>query len=331
MNKFRILFVHNFRTNFVAIDIELLRENYDVTECFVSSRFINPLALWRQVARHDVVVGWFASWHTFLPLLLARVLHKPSLLVIGGYDLANQPEAGYGHQRGGFKKYLSRLNMHLARRLVTNAQYSRYEAERNAGIAPERVAVVYHGVPDVFGEINNTPRARTALTVGNVSQANLLRKGHELFVRAAALLPDVEFVLAGEWKDSAIEHLREIATPNVNFTGWIDDAELTRLYQQASVYVQVSSHEGFGMSLAEAMLAGCIPIVTRIGAIPEVVGTCGVYVAPHAQAVAEAINDAMVASYDQRRAARCRIKKEFMPDKRRMLLEHIISEMVNKK
>src|SRR5690348_7356673 len=87
----RILFVHNGPTQFVRLDLDELRKCYDVTECYLRSRWINAGSMWQQVRTHDLVFGWFASWHTFLPLLFARVLGKPSLLVIGGYDLANMP------------------------------------------------------------------------------------------------------------------------------------------------------------------------------------------------------------------------------------------------
>src|SRR5678816_508386 len=82
----KILFVHNAPTHFVRLDLEQLRERYDVTECYLRSRWINAASMWQQVRTHDLVFGWFASWHTFLPLLFAKLLRKPSLLVIGGYD-----------------------------------------------------------------------------------------------------------------------------------------------------------------------------------------------------------------------------------------------------
>jgi len=44
------------------------------------------------------------------------------------------------------------------------------------------------------------------------------------------------------------------------------------------VYLQVSAHEGFGISLAEAMLCECIPVVTSKGALPEVAGESAFYV-----------------------------------------------------
>ena len=49
--------------------------------------------------------------------------------------------------------------------------------------------------------------------------------------------------------------------------------------RRASVYVQASWHEGFGMAVAEAMLAGCVPVVRDAGAMPEVVGDAGVLIA----------------------------------------------------
>ena len=48
------------------------------------------------------------------------------------------------------------------------------------------------------------------------------------------------------------------------------------------------------MSLAEAMLAGCIPVVTRAGALPELVGDTGVYIdAPEPSEIAAGVKRAL--------------------------------------
>ena len=125
---------------------------------------------------------------------------------------------------------------------------------------------MHHGVPDPFGELPQG-RERMALTVGIVDRRNVLRKGLGTFVRAAALLPDVEFVLAGRWDDGAADELREGQHANVTLTGWVEEGVLNEAPRRASVYVQASVHEGFGRSVAEGMLAGCIG--HGAGALPE--------------------------------------------------------------
>lgn len=325
IKRSKILFVHNALTEFVRLDLAALRESFEVTERFERSRFVNPFTLWREVKNHDLVFGWFASWHTFLPVQFAKKLGKPSVLVIGGYDVANMPEIGYGHQRGGLKKWMSRRTMRLATRLFATSDYSLSEVVRNLGSTNGQARTVYLGVPDKFGALNGT-RGRTALTVGNVNRSNLLRKGHEPFVRAAALLPEVEFVLVGTWQDDAIDYLRGIASPNVTFTGRLTDDELMGYYRKASVYVQPSLHEGFGMSVAEAMLAGCLPVTTCVGSLPEVVGDAGVIIdSADPKLISAAIHKALAASADARTLCRERILREFPLSTRRQRLEQVIS------
>ena len=326
----KILFVHNGPTQFVRLDLDQLRERYDVTECYLRSRWINAVLMWQQVRTHDCVFGWFASWHTFLPLLFARLLGKPSLLVIGGYDLANMPEIGYGHQRGGIKRWLSQRTIFLANRLVTNSYYSRNEAARNVPIPAEEVYPIYHGVVDPFKSSPRGSRARIALTVGNVDRPNLRRKGHEPFVRTAALMPDVNFVLAGAWKDDAIEYLRSIATPNVTFTGWLSDEALWDYYRKAAVYVQASLHEGFGLSVAEAMLAGCVPVVTTAGALPEVTGEFAIRISePTPAMIAQAIEKALLYKDDSRILIRQSILDRFPMKKRKEALDRLIVPLID--
>lgn len=328
----KILFVHNELTEFVRLDLEELRQRFDVTERFERSRVVNPAALWEAVRRHDLVFGWFASWHTYLPLQFAKLLGKPSVLVVGGYDVANMPEIDYGHQRGGLKKWMSRRAMRLATRLVTNSSYSETEIRRNVGLTNGSVRAVYHGVPDRFEALPSRPKDRLALTVGNVERGNFRRKGHEPFVRAAALLPDVSFVVVGAWKDDAIDFLRTIATPNVRFTGRITDDELNDYYRRASVYVQPSLHEGFGMSVAEAMLAGCVPVTTAAGALPEVTGECGVRInSTEAAEIAQGIQTALGFSDEARGAIRARVLEHFPLAKRGAQIAHLIQPLLNGK
>jgi glycosyltransferase involved in cell wall biosynthesis len=322
----RILFVHSRRASFVAIDREILAERYEIEDLYQPGRAPNPLAVVGGVARADLVFGWFASWHTFLPIMLARLLRKPSVLVIGGFDTANMPDIGYGHQRGGLRRWASRWIMRLANRLVTNSDYSLSEIERNTPIAPARVTVVHHGVPDPFGELPSA-KGREALTVGAIDRTTLVQKGQLAFVRAAGELPDVSFVFAGRWLDDAVDVLRAAAPANVDFTGWVSDSELHERYRRAAVYVQASRHEGFGLAVAEAMLAGCVPVVMNVTAMPEVVGDAGVLIESQRPAeVAAGVRRALELGPDAGRRARERVLSSFPMERRREGIQRVVEE-----
>jgi FkbM family methyltransferase len=89
--------------------------------------------------------------------------------------------------------------------------------------------------------------------------------------------------------------------------------------------VQASRHEAFGLSLAEGMLCGAIPVVTDAGALPEVVGDAGVVIAsqdPHA--IADGIRQALDLGADGSRQARERVQAHFTIEQRRALVHGLI-------
>jgi glycosyltransferase involved in cell wall biosynthesis len=321
-----VLFVHSRKASFITVDRELLAQRYEIRDLYQPGRRGSPLGVLRAMRGCDAVVGWWASWHTFWPITLAWLLRRPSVLIVGGFDTANEPEFGYGYQQGGARARLSRWIMRRADVLATNSAYSREEIERNTGIGRDRVTVMHHGVPDPFGSLPDKPAEPLALTVGNVDRPNLERKGLRAFAEAAAELPEVEFVVAGRFVDDAGEELRAQAPANLRLAGWVEDHELLDLYRRAAVYVQASRHEGFGVSVAEAMLAGCVPVVTRAGALPEVVGDTGVQVDVPAEpkALAAAVGEALARGPGAGAAARERVLREFSLDARAAALHDLV-------
>jgi glycosyltransferase involved in cell wall biosynthesis len=328
----RVLYVHSRKASFVAIDRAILAEQYDVEDLYQPGRVPPIHRVVRGVLRADLVLGWFASWHTFLPITLAWLLRKPSVMIVGGFDTANMPDIGYGYQQGGLRRRASRWIMTRAGQLVTNSEYSRSEIARNTPIGAERVLVLHHGVPDPFGALPEDGRERLALTVGHLVRSTLEQKGHRPFVAAARELPDVRFAFVGRWHDDAIEELRAIAGDNVTFTGWLPDEELHALYRRATVYVQVSRHEGFGLAVAEAMLAGCVPVVTNVTALPEVVGDAGVLIgSQRPDEVAAGVRRALELGRDAGRRARERILTEFPLERRRAGLLRVLEEALGER
>jgi glycosyltransferase involved in cell wall biosynthesis len=314
-----VLYAVSRRNTFISIDREALGERFEVIEYYQPGLRPRPIDLVRKLRRSDVVYGWFASWHTLVVLSLAALMGKPSVLVTGGFDTASLPEIGYGAGRGGLRRWVSRSTLRRATRVITNSEYLVGEIERNLGIDPDRVTVVHHGLRDRFEGVDvSRPREPIALTVGAVYKLNLERKGHGPFVRAGALLPEVEFVLAGRWWDETGQRLHMDAPPNVTLTRYLEDEDLDAWFRRAAVYVQASAHEGFGLSLAEAMLAGEVPVVTPAGALPEVVGDVGVTIpAATPGDIAAGVRKALELGAEEGARARARVLEHFTYEARR--------------
>lgn len=327
--KPRILFVHNHLTRFVEADLLLLRKQFEVNEWHQTSRAFDFVALSRAVRQCDLVFGWFASWHTYLPLHLAHRYERRTVLVTGGYDTASMPEIGYGNQRGGIKRRIARATIQSADALVVNSRFARDEAIGNAGADPARITVIYHGfeAPSLPGPIK---KERMVITVGNVERSTLERKGLTTFTHTAAQLPDVPFVLIGKWQDDAVQTLKRVATPNVAFTGQLGLKDLNSYFERAAIYVQASRHEAFGMGVAEAMVYECIPVVTCAGALPEVVGETGIKVDSYGPtAFAQAIAAALLLDENYGMQARERIIREFSLERRRTAMNELLQRTLN--
>ncbi len=268
--------MHNALSSFVKIDLDLLREVFYVEELYVRNKAsLRPIEIWKAVRRNDLVFGWFSSWHTFLPVLFAKILKRRVVLITGGYDTANIKIAKYGNQRRWWSRLITNWNLKQADRLICNSQFTRQETIHAVGSTKNKIDVIYHGIPE--RSIEASEKLKIVLNVGNVSKENLLRKGILPFVETASLLKDYQFIQVGKWQDDSYKILQSRATSNVEIKGYITRAELDELMMRCKYYVQPSLHEGFGMSVVEAMQAGCIPIISKEGALPEVIKEFGIY------------------------------------------------------
>ena len=331
MTKPKILFISAYNASFVKNDLKFLRKHFEVKAPQISGNLKNPLfaaknffRILKGVLQTEIVYCWFADFRAFIAVFLAKLLGKKSLVIVGGYEVANVPEINYG---GFLHKKISAKLKYIFRNADKILAVSAASKEEILSAFPDiQTQLVYNGV-DCERFFPNGKKEETVLTVGNVERSNLQRKGLETFVKAAAYLPDFKFTLVGKFMDDSVEYLRSFASENVEFTGFVEFEKLPVFYQKAKVYVQVSAHEAFGLSLAEAMLSECVPVVTKRGAIPEVAGDSGFFVdfgIP--QQTAAAISEAMKS--ERGKQARKHILDNFCLKKREEKILKIIAELL---
>lgn len=204
---------------------------------------------------------------------------------------------------------VQKVCLRLAHHVIVNAEAVKKDLEQR-GYVLRRVTVIPNGIDcdrfrvpvsgeGVRREWNVPPGAPV---VGVLSR--LMRiKGHEYFLRAAALIaarhPDVRFVIVGDTKinQEYRDELKRLASTlglqdRVLFTGFRLD--IPELLAALTISVLPSlGLEGLSNSLLESMAAGLPVVATRVGGNPEIVedGLNGLLVPPgDAEALAAAIS-----------------------------------------
>ena len=334
MKKIKLFFVSAYNMSFVKNDAELLSNEFDVEKIIFTGRkknirdlFYTIFKILSGILKNDISFCWFADSRAFFTVLFSRIFRKKSIVVIGGYEVANIPEINYGGALIKTSRFNVNFVLKYADRVLAVSQCSYREILENYDSRnKDKIKIIYNGV-NVNKFFPGKIKEDLIITVGFVERTNLTRKGLETFVKAASFLPDNQFILIGKFKDESIEYLRSIATPNVTFAGFVSAEKLLEYYRKAKVYVQVSAHEGFGLSLAESMLCECVPVVTEKGAIPEVAGKTGFYVPYNEpEATAEAIQKAL--GSDKGKMARQRILDNYSLRKRGKLLTEEIKGLL---
>jgi glycosyltransferase involved in cell wall biosynthesis len=118
-------------------------------------------------------------------------------------------------------------------------------------------------------------------------------------LRAFAAVPDpsreLRLRLVGPHDDRYTPQLQRLAqelgiAARCDWIAWVSDDERLELLNRCRALVLASLWEGFGLPALEAMACGAPVVAARAGALPEVVGDCGLLVDPRDPAeIADAI------------------------------------------
>ncbi|HSE69381.1 MAG TPA: glycosyltransferase family 4 protein [Nocardioidaceae bacterium] len=170
----------------------------------------------------------------------------------------------------------------VARRLpqiLTVSRSSARDIVSDFGVDPARVEVIPLGVePEVFLHYRD-PRVPGRIVA--MASADTPMKGVATLLESFAKLRterDVELVLVtrptpGGPTEQIVERLS--IGDSVRFVSGLSDSELAELVGSAEIACVPSLYEGFSLPTVEAMACGTPLVVSRAGAIPEVVGPDG--------------------------------------------------------
>ncbi len=213
--------------------------------------------------------------HYFYPdgvaaVMLGKYFNKPVVITARGTDINLIPRY----------KLARKMILWAASRasgIITVCQALKDEMVA-LGVAPAAITPLRNGVDLQRFQRSDRAAARAALgmTGFTLLSVGLLdeRKGHDVTIKAVALLPDVQLMIAGSGPDRA--KLEALAAQlgvagRVTFLGPVPQTELTGYYNGADAMVLASSREGWANVLLESMACGTPVVASKVWGTPEVV------------------------------------------------------------
>lgn len=167
-----------------------------------------------------------------------------------------------------------------ARKILTPSESSKRDIAKDFGVDPARMQVILLGVPDHFVP---PTRPRVPGRILAMASADAPVKGISTLLESFAKLRterhDLELMLvtkpeSGGRTEQLIDKLG--IGDHVRFVSGVSDDELVQIMGSAELAVVPSLYEGFSLPTAELMACATPLVVSRAGAIPEVVGEDGI-------------------------------------------------------
>lgn len=172
-----------------------------------------------------------------------------------------------------------------SRFIITPSDFSREEYLKRYHISPEKVVTTHLAadITKITPEKMLLPYKKYIMYVGQQSDYKNIRR---LILAHQQLLhthQDLGLVLVGSKSTLAKRNeawVKKNNYQNIIFTGFVNDAELSWLYQHCSAYVFPSLMEGFGLPGLEAMVHHTPVVSSNATCLPEIYGSAAHYFDP---------------------------------------------------
>ncbi len=151
-------------------------------------------------------------------------------------------------------------------RLLSVSDYTRDFVKSKWGRDSE---TLYPPCPTELYSGLNRPRENKVVTIGRI----VPEKRMDLFSEIARRLPDVKFVIigsVGETRNRYFDTLKARAPRNLEFV-LSPLRKVMDVLGSSKAYVHCALNEHFGITIVEAMAAGCVPVVHDSGGPKEIV------------------------------------------------------------
>ena len=235
------------------------------------------------------VLGRYIPPHSLLwsPTNSGPLNVKNQVVTIHDISVLEHP-AWYRKSFSAWYRYMLPKLVFGVKKVLTDSSFSKERILHFFGISPEKVDVIPNGVGWPFiaeTAVDVEPSIRLPerfiLAVGAIqprkNYSTLVLAWNEIRIR----YPDYHLVIIGNKDRVFTKYDFPTLVNNMTIMNNVDDQTLAAIYRKASVLIDPSFYEGFGLPALEAMACGTPIIAANNSALPEVVGEAGLYFNPY--------------------------------------------------
>ncbi len=265
------------------------------------------------------------AWYPYLVKKLRNynldVIHNPTQAptyfqlnqkyVLTVHDVTTQilPESHTSYRVAIYNRLFPKT-LKSADKIIAVSNHTKQDLVKHYGVPEDNIQVIYEAAGNEFRPLPQKEKIsiikRYKLNFPYILYVGTLepRKNIPTLIKAFEIVKktnmDKKLVITGKmgWKcDSIFEYVAAKGLQkDIIFTGYVPNADLPGLYNNADLLIYPSQYEGFGLPPLEAMACGCPVITSNTSSLPEVVGDAGVQIdpsSPHslADAVLWLLND----------------------------------------
>lgn len=290
----KVLFVTPSYNSFIKNDIEILSSCHKLIfnhynwnkkiliPFYLIHQFISVLV---QIKTLNFIFIEFGGFWSFIPTMMGRLFNLKSYIVLHGTDCASFREYNYGSLRRFPLRFFCYSSYKMANCLIPVSDSLVYttnffQLNRKPNLQGYKyhfpdiktpAVTIHNGIDSSFWKVGDKSEKIKNSFISVFSESQYFLKGGDLILEMAYRYPSCTFTIVGTYKPNFVLEVPS----NLHFLGVLSKENLRHEYRKAEFHFQLSSFEGFGMSLCEAMLCGCVPIGSQVNMIPEIIGNCG--------------------------------------------------------
>jgi glycosyltransferase involved in cell wall biosynthesis len=237
-------------------------------------------------------VDLFFSPSYILPLKISQKIR--TAVTIHDISYEAHPE-WFSWQNNILLRFVSKKSAQRADIILTPSEFTKKEIIEYYQVNPDKIFVLPLAADEKFRQMDNENKEikekyniknKFIFYTGAIFNRRFIPECVEAFKQIAKKFPENQFLISGTNYTHPFVDIsyiikkanEDIGREAILHTDYVDENDLVYLYNDADLFIWLSSYEGFGLPPLEALACGTPAMTTKMGSLPEAVGDSAIFI-----------------------------------------------------